>query len=413
MQRLFRWLAIIVCVFAACAELLLHAGSAAAQHGQPGERAWRLGAQAVGVVTHARPALDGRSMTEWYLTQPAIMAHAGLWGGALTASGTLNFERWTLERGELNAGIWGEGYIDRRHPHTFVHELVATLQGRLLGLDMSVTGGKGFAPFGTDDPMVRPFVKYPANHHLAQILERGVLIAALRRGPLVLEGGLFNGDEPSTPSDFVNWDRFGDSWSARATLLPSAALELSGSYAFVASPEFPAGSGLDHRKWSVAARSETERGYTLVEWARTDEYIGTERTARYSTLLSETAFRSGGTMFALRHERTLRPEEERLENRFRSPRPHSDVHVLGATRWNITSVAMSGASGSIRPFVEVGRARVTETLGSLVFDPAEFYGSSRLWSLSAGVRVEAGRVHRRMGRYGVAAPGPADSHSHH
>ncbi len=111
------------------------------------------------------------------------------------ATGTLNFERWTLDLGELNAGIWGEGYVDRRHPHTFVHELVATLQGRMLGLDLSVTGGKGFAPFGTDDPMVRPFVKYPANHHLAQILERGVLIAAVRRGALLLEGGIFNGDE--------------------------------------------------------------------------------------------------------------------------------------------------------------------------------------------------------------------------
>jgi hypothetical protein len=163
----------------------------------------------------------------------------------------------------------------------------------------------------------------------------------------------------------------------------------------------------------VAARSETERGYTLLEWARTDEYIETERAARYSTLLGERAFRRGGTVFAIRHERTLRPEEERLENRFRSPRPHSDVHILGATRWNITSVAMSGASGSVRPFVEVGYARVTETLGSLVFDPAEFYESDRLWSLSAGVRVEAGRVHRRMGRYGVAAPDRADGHSHH
>jgi hypothetical protein len=278
---------------------------------------------------------------------------------------------------------------------------------------VSLTGGKGFAPFGTDDPMVRPFVKYPANHHLAQILERGVLIAAVRRGPLMLEGGLFNGDEPSTPSDFVNWDRFGDSWSARATLLGSAGTELSGSYASVASPEFPAGSGLDHRKWSAAARSETERGYTLLEWARTDEYIGAERSARYHTLLGESALRRGGTSFAIRHERTLRPEEERLENRFRSPRPHSDVHVLGTTRWNITSVAMSGASGSMRPFVEVGYARVTETTGSPVFDPAEFYGSDRMWSLSAGVRVEAGRVHRRMGRYGAAAPAKPDSHLHH
>ena len=365
------------------------------------------------MVTHATPALAGRDLTEWYLTQPAVMAHAGLWSGALTATGTLNFERWTLDRGELNAGIWGEGYVDRRHPHTFVHELLATLRGRMLGLDVSVSGGKGFAPFGTDDPMVRPLVKYPANHHLAQILERGVLIAAARRGSLILEGGIFNGDEPNTPRDFVNWDRFGDSWAARATLLPSTALELSGSYAFVASPEFPAGSGLDHRKWSAAARSETEGRYTLVEWARTDEYIETERTARYSTLLGETAFRRGGTWFAVRHERTLRPEEERLENRFRSPRPHTDVHVLGATRWNITTVSVSDASGGFRPFVEVGRARVKETLGSLVFDPAEVYGSDQMWSLSAGVRVQAGRVHRRMGRYGVAAPDRGQGHSHH
>ena len=89
-----------------------------------------------------------------------------------------NLEGWTLDRGELNAGVWGEGYVDRRHPHTFLHELILSATTSLAGFDASLSAGRGFAPFGTDDPMVRPFVKYPANHHLAQILERWVAIGA-------------------------------------------------------------------------------------------------------------------------------------------------------------------------------------------------------------------------------------------
>jgi hypothetical protein len=42
--------------------------------------------------------------------------------------------------------------------------------------------------------MVRPFLRYPVNHHLAQILERAVAIAAVRAGPLLAEAGLFTGD---------------------------------------------------------------------------------------------------------------------------------------------------------------------------------------------------------------------------
>ena len=398
--------------------LLIGAGGAAAQEHEHGERPWAVGAQAIGLITHATPALDGESLTERYLTQPAVMGHVSFWEGCLAASAMLNLEGWTLQRGELNAGIWGEGYIDRRHPHTFLHELVVTGQGRVLGVDVSATVGKGFAPFGTDDPMVRPFVKYPVNHHLAQILERGVLVAAAWRGPVLLEAGLFNGDEPSAPEDFVNWERFGDSWSARATLLPVPGAEMSASYASVASPEFPAGSGLDHRKWSTAARWEGRRTYALVEWARTDEYIEDERSASFRSVLGEAALALRGAKLAVRYERTVRPEEERTTNPFRSPRPHGDIHLLGATRWNVVTAAVSGGTPPswpvrIRPFAEVAYARATETLGSLVFDPVEFYGSDRMWSLSAGVRVAAGSLHPRMGRYGVAIPRGVEEHPHH
>jgi hypothetical protein len=105
-----------------------------------------------------------------------------------------------MERGELSTGAFGEGYVDRRHPHTYLHEAVASGVGALGPLAFSLSAGRGFAAFGTDDPMVRPFEKYPINHHLSQILERSIVIGALRFGPAILEGSTFGGDEPTSPA---------------------------------------------------------------------------------------------------------------------------------------------------------------------------------------------------------------------
>ncbi|PYO06532.1 MAG: hypothetical protein DMD30_12485, partial [Gemmatimonadetes bacterium] len=85
-----------------------------------------IGAQAIGVATRESPALHGRTLSEGYLTQPTIMAQLLPLGEALSLKATLNLEGATIKRGELNAGIYGEGYIDRRHPHTYLHELVIT-----------------------------------------------------------------------------------------------------------------------------------------------------------------------------------------------------------------------------------------------------------------------------------------------
>jgi len=143
-----------------------------------------VGAQAIGVVSRVTPAVHDQSLTEGYLSQPAIMAMVAPWGERLALKATLNFEGATIERGELTPGIYGEGFIDRRHPHTYLHELVLTATRRFGGSQSgaSATIGKGFAPFGTDDPMARPFEKYPINHHLSQILERVVAIGAVRAG---------------------------------------------------------------------------------------------------------------------------------------------------------------------------------------------------------------------------------------
>jgi hypothetical protein len=398
--------------------LLVCLPAAAQEHDHRGSAARVMwGAQVVPVLTHASPTAGEQSLTEAYLTQPNLMAHLLLWGGRLQFAGTLNLEGLTLDRGELTPGAWGEGYVDRRHPHTYLHELIAV--ARLYGSpegrgELTFAAGKGFAPFGTDDPMVRPFVKFPVNHHHAQILERLVGIAALRAGPAIVEAGVFSGDEPTTPTHVGTVERFGDSWAARGTLLPLPGLELSGSYAFLASPEFPAGSGIDRRQRSAAIRygREARPGdgqYLLAEWAHMQNYILDERFHAFDSWLAEAAVQRRGTTFALRYERTVRPEEERTADPFRTPVPHAHVYVIGATRWQIVTAAASrewslGGGARVRPFVEVARAGVTETLGSLLFAPSQWYGSERLWSFSAGMRLEAGMIHPRMGRYGAAVP---------
>ena len=279
-----------------------------------------IGAQAIGVLTKQSPAIHGRDLTEGYLTQPMVMATASFWNDAVEIIGALDFEGVTLERGELNAGILGEGYIDRRHPHTYLHELVITAQRRFGLNGASVTLGKGFAPFGTDDPMARPFEKYPINHHLAQILERAVAIGAFRTRRVILEAGLFNGDEPESPGDVPNRDRYWDSWSGRLTLVPFHQGEIQTSYARVRSPENASGGGEDQRKQSASIRLEDAQhsGYGLLEWARTTDYVGSTRSFAFTSLLAETSARYGVVSGGLRFERTERPDEERQLNEFRT-----------------------------------------------------------------------------------------------
>ena len=266
-------------------------------HDMAGARWWHAGLHGVFMGSHVRNGVGGEPVTEGYLTQPTVMAGASGWGGRLAGMATISLEGLTLRRGELAPGGYGEGYVDRRHPHTYLHELLLTL--RSPGEEgVSVSAGRGFAPFGTDDPMVRPFVRFPVNHHLAQVLERLVLIGAARRGPLLLEAGLFSGDEPSGPTDPGTLDRFGDSWAVRLTAMPVAGLELQGSRAQVTSPELPLGGGWDQRKWSASLRLERPLGgggaYGLVEWARTTELDGAAEVFSFGSVLGEASYARSG-----------------------------------------------------------------------------------------------------------------------
>jgi hypothetical protein len=368
----------------------------------------QIGAYGVFLYTHADPVPTNRTLGEVRLVQPAIMLRGGAFGDRVRFIGTLDLEGVTIPNGELTPGVWGEGFIDRRHPHTYAHELILTGDQQLRpGMRVSLSLGKGFAPFGTDDPMSRPVIRYPVNHHLAQILERAIVIAGVSAGPVILEGGLFNGDEPARPGDWPNLGRFGDSWSGRITVLPLGNLELQGSYASVHSPEHRPGSGTDQRKWSVAARwnGEIEGAplYGLTEWVKTSEAEGF---LVLHGVLAEGAWSPGRSRLHYRFERTERPEEERTLNPFRSVRPHFENSVQGITRWTIHTLgygfqlSLPGGKVGGTPFVEISRGRISKAGGG-VFDIRAFYGRTSFWSLGAGIRLSIGPMHR-MGRYGVA-----------
>lgn len=393
---------------ATCLLGVVHGTSAVAQEAHP----WiRVGARAVVALTSVSPTPEASgSATELRVVHPIITAQARSPGGRVKLVSTLNLDGWTIPNGELTPGIWGEGFIDRRHPHTYVHELMVVARTRIgRGLQGWAAAGKGFAPFGTDDPMGRPPLRFPVNHHLAQIPERAVALVAVERSLVKLEAALFNGDEPETPGQWPRLDRFGDSWSIRLSARPLGGLELQGSHAVVESPEHRAGGGLTDRKWSVSARwsgsVRLAHAYGLVEWERS---IHSDGAFTYVSGLAEGAITFGPHHAYLRLERSDRPEEERV-SAYRTVRPPRDDDIMGITRWTIATLGYGWRAPvlprvSARSFIEVSLGRIEDISG--IFDSEVYYGSNSFRSLTLGLRLSAGARHDRMGQY-------VDTGNHH
>jgi hypothetical protein len=334
-------------------------------------------------------------------------------GDRLRLAATADLEGWTLDDGELTPGAFGEGFVDRRHPHTFLHEFMLSSSDLLRSwdgpLNLSLSLGKGFVPFGTDDPMSRPTLRFPVNHHYSQILERAVGIAGASLGPVMIEASLFNGDEPTRPEEWPALRRFGDSWSLRATIYPVRGLEFQGSHAQVHSPEHRPGAGLDVTKWSVSGRWSREirniPTYLLIEWAESSE---ADRFFVFDSYLAELQVSPGRHRLYYRLERTKRPEETRTANLFRAFRPHLENSLLGTTDWKIHTVGYGFRLGPVlhgltfEPFAEMSFATVSK-FGPGIFRPQFFYGGTDIVSSSIGLRLDWGMRGHRMGRYGVAA----------
>jgi hypothetical protein len=283
-------------------------------------------------------------------------------------------------------------------------DLLARLDG---AARTTVTAGKGFVPFGTDDPMSRPVERFPVNHHLSQVLERALVVVGVDVGRATVEVAAFNGDEPTKPGDVPNLSRFGDSWAARFTLRPVSGLEWQASTANVHSPEHRDGAGTDARKWSTSLRADRPLGgarlYALAEWARTSEAEGA---FVFHSVLFETALTTGRHQPYYRFERTERPEELRVLDPFQTVRPLLDNSILGISRWSIHTVGYEVRLGpvnrrlALNPFVEVSLGRIA-TVSGVLFDPTSVYGRDTFRSVSVGLRLDWGMRGHRMGHYGV------------
>ena len=247
--------------------------------------------------------------------------------------------------------------------------------------------------------MVRPFEKYPVNHHLAQMLERVVAVGAVRYGPVIGEFGVFNGDEPTSARarrrTFQPLRRFVGVANHAAS---ARGAELSASLASVTSPEVRAGHGLDQRK-GKRRRALQSRDDELV--ALRDARVGAHgrarsRRARHDD--SQALLGEAAVCRARRHRRrrvssepTVRRKSRSLDP-FRTPRPAVDLSNLGVSRWTTVTVSLSAPRGARREshlgaavrrgganWRGAGTPPGSSTLNSR-------YGANRMWMLSAGVR---------------------------
>ena len=370
-------------------------------------------AQAFPVVTFGAPAADDGDplrRTGVYLTQPAMMANLESPGQRLVLRTTLNFEGLTQPDGELTFGGWGEGFIDSRHPHTLVHELMLSLNlWEVAGGSASLSLGKGFAPYGTSDPMARPGLKYPTNHHLSQILERWTLNATWLLGRWSFEAGLFGGQEPEGPYDFSNVESFGDSWSARVARRfgagsgPAAAWEISASFGSVTEYAHTVEETTQLVNAALRRSAPLAGGhlYALVEGS--GSFL--EDHESFFSLLGEARYQIGGHQPYARVELAERPEYAREgaagEDDFFRYEHHEDP--VGTTRWLIMTAAyayeLTGTPWGLRPFVEVQHHQVRGDAGGIV--ATDLFGGTRFWAVSVGARVFLGGGPMRMGSYGV------------
>jgi hypothetical protein len=356
-------------------------------------------------------------------------------GGHLRFSSAFSADKLTTDDGVLTLGAWGGGFYDREHPHDAVHEAVASLVGDISGMhghgQVSVSGGKGVVPFGSDPPMARPALHAPVNHHWSQIIERPVLILGLRFGRVGIEGSVFDGrdgSETSVPAshdttthqhggffpDTPDRTGFGRSHALRVIWRPSGVLELRGSLATLVAPGHHPGEGASPvEMWNLSGRfdrmAESGRATVMAELGRA--WSGRP----YWTGLAEGQWAWGLNRVYYRVERTSRPEGPRTSDLFHQATDTLGAAAVGATRWLVQTagygLTLRSSRVTVEPILELALGRVTD-VGTPAVDLAALYGRQTLWSGVVAVRLSLGGGHT-MGPYGALAPAGQGGGHHH
>ena len=181
-----------------------------------------------------------------------VEASRAVAGGMLSLRGMASAEPFTvgargypllLQSGET---YHGQHLHDRQHPHDLFMELSARYDHPIaddlaVSLYLAPVGEPAIGPVAfphrvsaSNDPMA------PIGHHWqdATHISFGVITAGMFTRRVKVEASIFNGREPDEIR--TNFDYRGrrlDSYAGRLTINPDSSWSLSGSYAFLASPE--------------------------------------------------------------------------------------------------------------------------------------------------------------------------------
>ena len=274
---------------------------------------------------------------------------------------------------------------------------------------LSLSAGKGFVPYGTDDPMARAGLKFPTNHHLSQILERWTVNGVYLRRGWGVEAAVFGGTETEGPYDLSNIESFGDSWSVRLSRRwgsgsgPTAEWELSTSYARVVETHHDA---LEKTRLLNGALRHWRGPDSALQEALLEVSVGKKEDHNdFFSVLGELWFDRSGHQPYVRLEYSSRPEYERERGDRNAGffRYDDASDPIGSTRWLTSTAAyayeLTGYPISIRPFAELQHFMVWEDQGEL--DPVTLFGSDSFWAITIGARMFIGGSPMRMGAYGV------------
>jgi hypothetical protein len=181
-----------------------------------------------------------------------LMAGRDLAGGRLDLRAMMSAEPFTVgSRGyplllQSGESYGGEPLHDRQHPHDLFMELAA-LYDHAIGDNLAVSLYAAPAGEPAIGPVAFPHRPSAQNNPLAPISHHwqdathvsfGVITAGVYTRTQRLEGSIFNGREPDEIRTNLDYkDRSLDSYAGRITVNPDENWSLSGSYAYLRSPE--------------------------------------------------------------------------------------------------------------------------------------------------------------------------------
>lgn len=351
---------------------------------------WNLMLHGVAYVQYDQQGSDRGDSQLGSINWGMLGASRALGAGRMELRAMLSLEPWTVSaRGYPLLLQSGEAYRgrplhDRQHPHDLFMELAAVYERPLskavaLQLYVAPVGEPAVGPVAfphrpsaADDPFA------PLGHHWqdATHISFGVVTAGIFTRHVKVEGSIFNGREPDeNRTDFDYGGRRLDSYAGRITVNPSPAWSVSGSYAYLASPEqlHPEQSV---RRITGSVLHERMIGHSG-RWSSAVIYGGNEHAGATlsNSVLAETSIEldDRNTLFGRAEYVEKSAEELVVEAAL-----HSDLGLPGAgadesdTRFRIGSIAL----GYVREIAKLaGGTMGLGARGSVAFLPEALRGA--------------------------------------